>query len=154
MTNQVLISTVSTMTFLRQFEWGIVKSTTDAVPVMSSPSEDIKPFASSACSFYTINDLVSQMKRKLPTTKIRIFRVPSAWIYLPNWIASIYVLVCVFLCASTFCVCFSDELLQVLTIWTINMDCTCASPKERPQISTLPCTCWVGDRFRSAASFE
>jgi len=70
--NNAIVSAVCSMTFLQQFDWGLV---TDGSP--QPVLLIVFAAALSTTDSMTINELIGHLSSHLPTTKIRVFRVPS-----------------------------------------------------------------------------
>jgi len=76
--NAVIVSSVSKMTFLRQFDWGIMPG--DHAQPQQCIMFAFGPFTGvmeSRVLSASINELIHYLSFKLPTTNIRVFRVPS-----------------------------------------------------------------------------
>ena len=76
--NTAIVSAVCGMTFLLQFDWGLMTDSSQQpvqhIVFASQPSATDALFGVSSMN---INELVGHLSEKLPTTKIRVFRVPS-----------------------------------------------------------------------------
>jgi len=75
----VIVLAVSRMSFLVQFDWGLMPGDRS-----SQPDQRITfafgPFTRDSVSGVlsaTINQLIGYLSSKLPTTNIRVFRIPS-----------------------------------------------------------------------------
>ena len=74
-----IVSAVCSMTFLQQFDWGLMTdSSTGTQPVqcIKFAAAQFTTDSLSGILSMSINELVGHLSNKLPTTKIRVFRVP------------------------------------------------------------------------------
>jgi len=76
--NAVIVSAVSRMSFLLQFDWGLMPS--DRAQPEQRVMFAFGPFTGDSVNSVlpaTINELIDYLSSRLPTTNIRVFRVPS-----------------------------------------------------------------------------
>ena len=95
--NTRVLKSVSQMTFLKQFEWGVTCENVDDISTVATPGESSPPKkkqciavlpslsaepqpmfdAGSPANFISINKVVEYLCGFMPSTNIRVFQVPS-----------------------------------------------------------------------------